>query len=288
MGSAKLPGFVTYNNDNPAIPILLSVPHAGRDYPSAIFDNLRLPPEILVRLEDRYADILTRKAIAQGVPTIIATRARAWIDLNRDEQDIDVAMVDGINAADFPVPSAKQRGGLGLIPRRLAGAGDIWKNRLKADDLVQRIESFHRPYHKQLSDMLMAMRDRFGVALLLDLHSMPPVGDAAGAPPRFVIGDLFGKSASGSYSDLALAYFREHGFAADLNYPYSGDYILRRHAKPRGNIHAIQLEVDRSLYLDEFLREPTIAAERISGLIAELINALADATSGQQALIAAE
>lgn len=289
MGSAELSGFVTHNADNPAIPILLSVPHAGRDYPAAIFENLRLPPEILVRLEDRYADILARQAIAAKVPTIIATRARAWIDLNRDEQDIDAAMVDGINAADLPMPGAKQRGGLGLIPRRLAGAGDIWKNRLTAGDVAQRIEGFHRPYHAQLAAILKAMGDRFGVAILLDLHSMPPVGDiAAGVPPRFVIGDLFGKSASGSYSDLALAYFRDQGFAADLNYPYSGDYILRRHAKLRGNIHAIQLEVDRSLYLDEFLREPTIGAERMSVQISGLVQALADAALGQQALIAAE
>ncbi len=286
---AATAGFVTHNADDPQIPLLLSVPHAGRDYPAALFDNLRIPPGCLLRLEDRYADILTRAAVAASVPTIIATRARAWIDLNRSEQDIDAAMVEGLNAADYPAAGAKQRGGLGLIPRRLSGAGDIWKSRFTADDVTARIANYHRPYHDRVAGQLKAISARFGTALLLDLHSMPPLANiAAKGPPRFVVGDLFGRSAAGHFSDLTVSYFRAQGFAAALNYPYSGDYILRRHANPAGHIHALQLEVDRSLYLDADLREPTANAAQIADLIAGLIRLLADAAAGYAMPVAAE
>ena len=289
MTEAESTGFVTYHIDNPRVPVLLSVPHAGRDYPDAVFKNLRLPPEMLIRLEDRYADLLARKAIAAAVPAIIATRPRAWIDLNRDEQDIDVAMVDGMDGAGLPTPGRKQRGGLGLIPRRLSGAGDIWKRPLTAADVRQRISGFHQLYHRRISQTLEAMRDEFGIAILLDLHSMPPVSAISdGPPPRFVIGDAFGRSASGQYTELSLGYLRQPGHAAALNHPYSGDYILRRHARPDEGIHAIQLEVDRSLYLDELLREPVSGVQAISTLVAGLVSLLADTAIGDKTLLAAE
>ena len=289
MAGAESTGFVTYHIDSPAVPVLLSVPHAGRDYPDAVFRNLRLPPENLIRLEDRYADLLARGALANTVPTIIATRPRAWIDLNRDEQDIDVAMVEGMDGAGLPTPGRKQRGGLGLIPRRLSGAGDIWKRPLTAADVRQRIAGFHQPYHHKISQVLVRMRDIFGIAILLDLHSMPPVSNISdGPPPRFVIGDAFGRSASGQYTELALGYLRQHGHVAALNHPYSGDYILRRHARPNEGIHAIQLEVDRSLYLDELLREPSSGVRGISTLVAGLVSLLADTAIGDKTLLAAE
>jgi len=282
-------GFLTHHVENLSIPVLLSVPHAGRDYPDAVFRNLRLPPEMLIRLEDRYADLLVRKAVAAAVPTIIATYPRAWIDLNRDEQDIDAAMVEGMDAAGLPTPGRKQRGGLGLIPRRLSGAGDIWKRPLTAADLRQRITGFHRLYHDRISQVLVKMRDKFGVAILLDLHSMPPVSNVSdGPPPRFVVGDAFGCSASGQFTELVLGYLRQHGYATALNHPYSGDYILRRHARPDEGIHAIQLEVDRSLYLDELLREPSSGVSAVSTQIAGLVDLLADSAIGDKTLLAAE
>ncbi|NJM51863.1 MAG: N-formylglutamate amidohydrolase, partial [Sphingomonadales bacterium] len=119
--------FAAYNIADAPIPLLLSIPHAGRDYPPAVLDNLRLPADSLLKLEDRYSDLLARDAIAAGVPVIMAQYARAWIDLNRDERDIDSEMVTGWDRSALPPPSAKQRGGLGLIPRRLSGLGDIWK-----------------------------------------------------------------------------------------------------------------------------------------------------------------
>lgn len=282
-------GFAVYNMAELAVPVLLSVPHAGRDYPDPIIANLRLPPASLLRLEDRYADLLARDATAQGVPTIIARRARAWIDLNRDEGDIDVEMVSELDRQDYPVPSAKQRGGLGLIPRRLSGEGDIWKRPFAADDVKARISDYHRAYHSAVAQTLLRMRNKFGIAFLLDLHSMPPIAANGRDPsPAFVIGDRFGASASSRFAHLLTDYLKGHGFAVALNHPYSGDHMLRHHAAVDCNVHALQLEVDRSLYLDTALREPGKGVAAISALLAGLVRTVADDWQADEILIAAE
>lgn len=282
-------GFAMWGTESPSVPVLLSVPHAGRDYPEDIFNALRLHPAKLLRLEDRYADLLARRCVQLGYPAIMANRARAWIDLNRDEQDIDSEMVQGAQRADYPAPSVKQRGGLGLIPRRLSGDGDLWKRQFTTDEVQQRIVSFHRPYHQAIAHNLELMRQHFGVAILLDLHSMPPIRSSASGPaPVFVVGDRFGKSAASQYAELLMSRVQAQGFRVALNHPYAGDYILRRHAGPRANIHAVQLEVDRSLYLDAELRQPGSGVEPIAGLVSGLVGALADEALGSATLIAAE
>jgi N-formylglutamate amidohydrolase len=282
-------GFATFGTDAPSVPVLVSVPHAGRNYPEAVFTALRLPQDSLVRLEDRYTDLLVRQSVARDYPIIIAHRARAWIDLNRDEHDLDVEMVSGAVRDDYPAPSAKQRGGLGLVPRRLSSEGDIWKRQFERADIEARLASFHRPYHAAISDVLERMRQKFGIAILLDLHSMPPIRQATGLPPPvFVIGDRFGKSAASQYADAITHYIRARGHPVALNHPYSGEYILTRHGRPRLNVHAVQLEVDRSLYLDSALREPGPGLHRIDALISDLVASLSDEALGYPSLIAAE
>ncbi|HEV7234162.1 MAG TPA: N-formylglutamate amidohydrolase [Sphingorhabdus sp.] len=270
-------------------PVLVSVPHAGRDYPDVIFNALRLPRPALLRLEDRYADLLVRDLVRAEAPVIVAHRARAWIDLNRDEKDLDVEMVRGADRTHYPQPGAKQRGGLGLVPRRLSGDGELWKQPFDLADIEQRIASFHRPYHAQVADILSRMRAKFGVAILLDLHSMPPLRQPQiGAAPQFVIGDRFGQSAGSQYAELLIEQLKLRGFHAALNHPYAGEYILRSHASPKQNIHAIQLEVDRSLYLDSVLREPAAGLSAMAGLIGDLVYMLADQAAGISTLMAAE
>lgn len=281
-------GFTGYGMTSPSGPVLVSIPHAGRDYPDTVFASLRLPAASLVRLEDRYADLLARGVLANEVPTIIAHRARAWIDLNREENDVDVEMISGLNRADYPTASAKQRGGLGLIPRRLSGEGDIWQRQLSIDDLQDRITSFHRPYHAAITQALLQMREKFGIAILLDLHSMPPISSATDPAPRFVIGDRFGRSASSRFAELLIDHIKARGFHVALNHPYAGDHMLRHHGNANHNIHALQLEVDRSLYLDTALREPAPGLQMVSGLIANLVDILGNEALASQTLMAAE
>jgi N-formylglutamate amidohydrolase len=208
------------------------------------------------------------------------------IDLNRAPDDVDWDMIAGVPKAARPAEAAspRARSGLGLIPRRLPLLGDLWRRRQEVDELNARIDGIHTPYHAQLETMLTTLRDRWGAALLIDLHSMPPLVSRAGQPAaEFVIGDRFGASCHGS---LVAAAFSQLGQAQRLaahNRPYAGGYVLERHAKPAGGIHAMQIEIDRSAYLDAQMAEPgpgftDVAAvlvqmvERLAGVVAELAN----------------
>ncbi len=289
-------GFSEYNTKNINFPVLVSVPHAGRVYPAALLQNLKIPPAELLRLEDRYADRLAANAISCGFPAIVAHKPRAWLDLNRKESEIDPAIVQGISAADLPAPTRKLRGGLGLVPRRLNLIGDLWKNHWHIDDIEQRISLYHQSYHSLISGLLTQIRDKFGVALLLDLHSMPPLdidGDIRSEDEshleghNIVVGDRFGRSASGRYSELAISFFQDMKFSVQLNHPYAGGYVLERHGNPAGGIHALQLEVDRACYLDSHLREPIDNIVNISRNIGQLAQLLSSQLSAKH-LLAAE
>lgn len=253
--------------------MVLSVPHAGRDYPLELRAALRVPLSALRPLEDRYVDDLALAAW-EGETLFVAQRARAWIDLNRGEHERDPKLDDGASMKVQPL-SAKLRSGLGLVPRRVTMAGDIWKRRLSGEEVVARIASDHRPYHAALETALKAARDRFGVAVLLDIHSMPPLGDAA-TSPRIVFGDRFGRSASSRLMGRLEGVARAHGIACAINAPYSGGHILDAHADPRKGIHAIQIEFDRTLYLDEKLDQPGPGMKLVTRALRAMIDAVAD------------
>ena len=263
--------------------MVLSVPHAGRDYPLALRSALRVPLTALRGLEDRHADALA--LAARGIETLfVAQRARAWIDLNRAEHERDPRLDDG--AFGFGRPqSAKLRSGLGLVPRRVGNSGEIWSRRLSGEEVADRIRADHRPYHAAVGAALAAARVRFGVAVLLDVHSMPALGDPAHAP-RLVLGDRFGKSAAARFIGRIEGVARAHGVRTAANAPYSGGHILERHGEPRRGIHAVQLEFDRTLYLDAALDAPGAGLAPTIALLRDIIDALAD--EALPAAIAAE
>nr|WP_253190588.1 N-formylglutamate amidohydrolase [Sphingomonas sp. LM7] len=268
-----LSSFVRHGPIEPLTPVVLSVPHAGRDYPLPLRSAIRVPLTALKGLEDRYADALALDAL--GAETMfVAHRARAWIDLNRAEDERDPRLDEGAVSLGRP-QSAKLRSGLGLVPRRVGTSGDIWQRRLSADEVQMRIESDHRPYHAALSAALAAARVRFGVAVLIDIHSMPALGPAESAP-RLVLGDRFGKSAAGRFASRIEGVARAHGVATAANTPYSGGHILERHGEPRRGVHAVQLEFDRGLYLDDALDGPGPGLPAISRLLRGIIDAVTD------------
>ncbi|MFN3434583.1 MAG: N-formylglutamate amidohydrolase [Sphingomonas sp.] len=255
----------------PHSPVVLSVPHAGRDYPLALRAALRLPAAALVVLEDRYVDCVAEAV--RGHRTMLVQRvARAWIDLNRAETERDPKVDEGARPQAQPAPSAKLRSGLGLVPRRAGAAGDLWRRRFSDAEVLARIEHAHRPYHAALAAALAAARARFGIAVLLDLHSMPPVGDHA----QLVIGDRFGRSAAGRFVARLEAAAADGGLRTALNTPYAGGHILERHAAPAAGIHAIQIEIDRTLYLDHRLDRPGPGMARTIAALRRLIDAVED------------
>ena len=269
--------FYRIGPEQPASPVVLSVPHAGRDYAPALLKAARVPRQVLETLEDRLVDRLVWRAVRDGAAAFVARAPRAEIDLNRDEREIDPAQVAPPPPAAALLQSARTRGGLGLVPSRIAGSGANWLHRLRRDELRRRIETIHRPYHSALAAALAAARDRFGVALLLDCHSMPPREPAAGVrPATLVFGDRHGTSTAPAFLEAALAAARRLGFAAACNAPYAGGYIVARHGAPGQGVHALQLEIDRSAYLDAALREPGPGFDRAATLIAAVAAALAE------------
>ena len=261
-----------------AIPVLIAVPHAGRAYPGSLLRALRDPESTALKLEDRLVDrIGLATAKETGATLLVANAPRAMIDLNRSPDDVDWEMFEchqrPENARDNP--SHRVRSGLGLIPRRVPGLGELWKRQHQESDLTARIAGIHDPYHRTLSDALAEMRARWGTVVLLDLHSMPPIQPrGVSRPPEFVIGDRFGESCHGSLVAATFSYFDEHGRSVAHNRPYSGGYVLQRHAAPRAGIYGIQLEIDRSIYLDNELTKPgsgfAATARLLSGLVLKM------------------
>lgn len=264
--------FSVWEHSPPRSPVILSVPHAGRVYPEGFTRLSRLPVEAVLPLEDRYADRLIDFAQPFGVSAIVQRTARAWIDLNRDEREFDPVLLPDLRPTGAH-PSAKVRGGLGVIPRRLAHAGDIWRAPIAAADFNARLARHHRPYHAKLASLIAETRDRFGIAVVLDIHSMPALVAAPHdrTPPRLVIGDLFGRAATGRFAMAAVEALSKTGHRVALNSPYAGGHILYRHARPSEAVHGLQLEVDRTLYLDESGRETGAGLVALQTAIADLV-----------------
>jgi len=283
--------FLQYHEAGALAPLVFAVPHAGRDYGPALIERARVTPGTLLRLEDRFADLLVHDLIAQGHHVLIARRPRAMIDLNRDEREIDPSTIADLPRNIRPHSSAKVRGGLGLVPERLAYAGSLWRAPLPYAELCTRVERIHRPYHAALAQALALTRARHGAALLVDVHSMPPLRSLTGdgvAVPRIVVGDRFGRSATDRLTDLAADIARRHGHEVAINTPYSGNHILERHGRPEQGIHAIQIEIDRSLYLERDLLTPGEGLADMRRLLSDLAIALARELAGPGLQFAAE
>lgn len=266
-------GFDQIGSDAPTSPVIVSVPHAGREYPPELLQALRVPVAAVQGLEDRHVDAVAQ--LARGTETmLVQRRARAWIDLNRAEDERDPRVDAGARPRAI---TAKLRSGLGLVPRRSSSVGDLWRGRFTAREIDGRIAADYRPYHAKLSQLLIAARARWGVAILLDLHSMPSL--AAGGP-HVVIGTRFGSSAGARFTaQVQMAC----GVSNALNVPYAGGHIAERHGHPRAGIHAIQLELDRSLYLDAALDRPGSGLIATAALVRRCIDALADEAVGRLA-----
>jgi N-formylglutamate amidohydrolase len=277
-----VPAFVHVVPRSAPMPVLISVPHAGRAYPPALLRGFRDAAMSRLRLEDRHVDQLgVAVARATGTGLLVAQAPRAMLDLNRAHDDIDWDMVSGANPAaqDMRRKNAsnrRARSGLGLVPRRLPGFGEIWREPLPLAELEARIDQVHRPYHDFLARELEYIRDQWGAALLIDLHSMPPLRRQAGQvrAPQIVLGDRFGASCDPSLMDRALRHLEAAGCEAAHNRPYAGGFVLDRHASTSRGIHAMQVEVCRSAYLDERLERPCKGLGPLAQLLAGLVREL--------------
>jgi len=248
-------------------PVIVSVPHAGRDYPPEIDKLLAVPLDAARALEDRFCDLLV-EGLADDDHSVIAARApRLLVDLNRAETDMVIA-----NAAGGR-PTWRARGGLGVIPDRLHGVGRLWKAPVDAATLADRVATVHRPYHAAIDRLLRRGVARHGFAVLIDLHSMPPLA----LPHRgdVVIGTLRGRSTTPTVAAAAIADLEAHRLRVAVDAPYAGGYILERHGRPSAAVHALQVEIDRRLYLDAELTNPGPGIDAMRRIVRSLADALA-------------
>lgn len=282
-GTPGVPAFSLITGQPSSIPIVIAVPHAGRAYAVGLLERMRNPSFAAPKLEDRYVDLLA-SAVAKetGAALLIAHAPRAMIDLNRDTDDVDWDML-GVPPPDASAMavnrlSGRARNGLGLIPRRLPGLGELWKRRLDPAELEARIAAVHTPYHEALSQTLAGLRSRWGAALLIDLHSMPPLNPRGGMEPaaEFVIGDRFGASCHSNLVAAVFRYFSEHDRLTAHNRPYAGGYVLERHAARQQGVHCLQLEIDRQSYLDDRMVERGPGFDDMIGLLVGLVRRLGE------------
>ena len=231
-------------------PVLLSSPHSGRLYPDRLLRSIELGPEELRPLDDGPVDILLEPALEHAAGLIAPLLPRAWIDLNRAPDEIDPAEVEG----PFPVAgrrSVKVKAGLGLVPTRVGGVA-IYRRKLLAADLHDRLDRAYWPFHLALGRELETLRRRHNVAVLLDCHSMPRASVAhQGRPIDIVVGDRHGSTAAPAITACVVRELRARGYSVATNRPFAGGHITEAYGAPGEGVHALQLEVRRDLFLDE-------------------------------------
>lgn len=264
------------------LPVLLSVPHSGRDYPDWLVGMASGGRTVLASLEDPLVDRLVWRALQRGVGAVIARAPRAAVDCNRAEDEIDPAVIEGGRRDRL---TARARGGLGIVPARTQHHGYLWRRAVTARQLDDRLDQAHRPYHRAIEEQLALLLDRFGCALLLDCHSMPP--PPAGIPP-VVFGDGRGRTADAWVSLEAVQIARGCRFGAGLNDPFAGGHVIERHGAPGRGVQALQVEIDRRFYLDGRLREAGPGFDRMAGFMETLAVRLGEALLGRQFATAAE
>lgn len=255
---------------------VFSSPHSGSNYPAELIARTRLTLSRLRASEDALVDRLFAAAPQNGAPLIAAKAPRAWLDLNRGPGELDPALIEGVEATGL---NQRIAAGLGVVPRVVAESEAIYVGKLTLAEARERIRAVHEPYHARLDRLLMRARDRFGMALLFDCHSMP--SEALNAAPRVrgrvpevVLGDRFGASAARSAVVLTQEAFERAGFFVARNAPFAGGYITQRYGRPSRGTHAIQIEIDRGLYMDQRRIEPLpdfpAFCARLSAVVAEL------------------
>ncbi len=274
-----MPGEVT-------TPVVVASPHSGRVYDRAFLASTVLDAEGIRSSEDAYVDLLLRSVPGLGAPLLTAELPRAFLDLNRAAGEMDPAVVAGVPRGTI---NPRITSGLGVIPRVVAQGRAIYSGKISEAEARRRIDEVWHPYHDALRGLLDAAHARFGLAILLDVHSMPHEAIEGAGPrgqtPEIVLGDRFGGSAAGWITEALEEVFADLGFRVARNAPFAGAYMTQAYGRPDRGRHAVQIEIDRALYLDEARIVPGAGFDGIRELMGEamarIVARLAPASSVQ-------
>jgi N-formylglutamate amidohydrolase len=256
-------------------PIVFNSSHSGRDYPDRFLKMTRLDQLSIRQSEDAYVDELFSRAPHLGTPLLRAHFPRAYLDVNREPWELDPAMFTEPLSDRFNTTSPRVAAGLGTIARVVAENKPIYRDPLTLDDARMRIEGIYIPYHATLQRLLTDAAQNFGVAVLIDAHSMPRIARSGDRlAPDVVLGDRYGTTCGSALIDLAEMVFAGAGLRVARNRPYAGGFIARTYGRPQHHIHALQVEISRHLYMNEVTLEKNDGFNAIRQLIERLTLAL--------------
>jgi len=265
------------------VPFVFASPHSGRLYPPSFVEKSRLNATTLRRSEDAFVEELFEPCRELGAPMVIARFPRAYLDANRAPMELDPAMFDGVLPLAVDRGSPRVHAGLGIIPRVVREGMEIYRAKLPAREAESRIQNFYRPYHLQLGRLVEATRALFGVAIVVDCHSMP----SAAASPDAVIGDRLGLSAFSKVTEAAERALTGAGFSVVRNAPYAGGHTIHLYGRPGDNVHALQIEINRGLYMDEERVERSARFAQVRRAIGEALRVFLSVGVGETAAAAA-
>src|SRR5260221_4571755 len=247
-------------------PVVFNSPHSGSVYPRAFLTASRLDMATLRRSEDSFVDELNLGVVRRGYPLMRAHFPRCYVDVNREPYELDPRMFEGRLPSFANTRSMRVAGGLGTVARVVGDAQEIYDQRIAVDDALARIESLYKPYHRGLRRLFTRLHRQFGAAMLIDCHSMPSSAGQRDERPRpeFVLGDRYGTSCVGAVAETVEKTLRALGYTVSRNQPYAVGFITEHYGNPAAGLHAIQLEINRSLYMDERRYQRSAAFKRLA------------------------
>jgi len=271
------------------VPVVFDSPHSGSVYPTDF--GFAAPVEVMRRAEDAFVDELFASAPEAGAPLLSALFPRAFVDPNREPLELDPQMFEDPLPPEANTESPRVAAGLGMIARVIASGEEIYGRKLRVAEALARLERYYRPYHTMLAELIGETRRRFGVCALIDCHSMPSVGgpmerDAGRGRVDIVLGDCRGTSCAPILTDRVESALRQIGYAVARNNPYSGGYVTQFYGRPAEKVHALQIEINRGLYMDEVGLSRGPGFVRLADDLGRLMRAMGEIAAGLAAAAA--
>ncbi len=268
--------------------VVFASPHSGRNYSFSFLRSSVLDDHAIRSSEDAFVDLLFNAAPRFGAPFLMAGAPRAYLDLNRSCDELDPSLIDGVRRQGH---NPRIASGLGVIPRVVANGRAIYRGKLTFEEAQRRLNTYWHPYHNMLQRLLDTAHLRHGQAVLIDCHSMPHeamdgVARQGMKRPDVVLGDRFGAAASSDVVDRVEAAFANAGFNVTRNTPFAGAYITQAYGRPSRGQHAVQIELDRSLYMNEALVRPNGNFEAVQNALRSVVAEIATIGQGRVPLAA--
>ena len=253
-----LPAFDVLCPADQRLPFVFNSPHSGRQYPKSFLKMSRLDEFAIRRSEDAYVDDLFAHVVPLGAPMLRAHFPRAFLDVNREPYELDPKMFDGRLPSYANIRSIRVAGGLGTVARVVSENHEIYRHKLPVEEALYRVEELYKPYHSTLRRLLAQTHVTFGYAVLIDCHSMPSniKCQTTENRPDFILGDRYGTSCNSDLTDFAFESLKKLGYSVSRNKPYAGGFITEHYGRPASGLHALQIEINRGLYMDEATHEP--------------------------------